>query len=258
MLDDRDTCRVHVLDARHDGFRLGRDRDGRQFVDFRLDEADTALVNEGIFDGAEADRDGADEPDLDGLPRFVDPVLERSGLFDRRYLGFEVDAVRRGLVELHRADRLHVVVLPEQRHGVLERDSERFDDVADAVDGRRGRNASNYALVLAHRLDRQRRVGAARHCHDDLLRFRFSGQVQAGRKTRTFFFGGGSPSSLSAAPVAIAIVTRPSMRPSASRVMPSAWLSPRRPTSRSPLSLKPSTDRAIPTSSTSPRRRCLP
>src|SRR5690606_33536530 len=139
---------------------------GGKLEHFRLQEADAALIQKGIFDGPETDADGADEAKLDRLPSLVDAILQRPRLVDDGKLGLELDAFLRRLVELHRSDRLVVLMLPEEGHRVLEGHAKRLDNIPDTVNGRCRRDPTDDTLVLVHALHVEKRISAARHVHD--------------------------------------------------------------------------------------------
>ncbi|MDT4840587.1 hypothetical protein FQZ97_744150 [compost metagenome] len=151
---------VEGLDAADGRVHVARDGDQGKLEDFGLEEADTAVIHPGILDGPEADGDATDQSSLQRLPGLVDALLEPALFLHIRKLGGESDALGSRLVELDRADRLVVIVLPEQREGVLELDAQRLDDVANTVRGRSGGDAGDDALTIIQRLHLEDAIGS--------------------------------------------------------------------------------------------------
>src|SRR5690606_22458226 len=106
---------VDRLDRGNQRIRVRWNRDRTELEDLGLGIPDAPVVHEAVFDRAEADGDSADQAGLDRLPRLIEAILQRAGFVRFRDLGLEGDTLLGGLVELDRADRLVMLVLPEER-----------------------------------------------------------------------------------------------------------------------------------------------
>src|SRR5690606_26657331 len=82
------------------------------------------------------------------------------GLIRVRHLRLELDAILGRRLESHLTDWLVMPVLPEERQGVLEGDTQRFNDVAHPVHARGRGHAAHDAAVFVYRLHLDARVGA--------------------------------------------------------------------------------------------------
>ena len=141
---------------------IARHRNGAKLIHFNLLVFDAAVVIEGIFKRTEADAHGAHDTQLDFAPRRIQPVFQFTirqsiGL---RYCRGERESIFCRLAEDGLADRLIVLVLMQENHGILERRTERVDRIANAVNGWRSRQARKRALRGIDRFDLKNRIGA--------------------------------------------------------------------------------------------------
>ena len=159
-----------VLDGENRRRRIGGNRHQGQLEDFGLAQPAAARSEpfNRVLEETEADTDARDEARFNRVPRLVDAVFQAARFRHQRQRRREQNP-RRGLRQLHRADGLLLVVVPEQRQRIAEHDARGVDAISLAVEFGRAGNAAERAAVGVQRLDVQQRVGAFHRRHDAWL-----------------------------------------------------------------------------------------
>ncbi len=116
---------------------IRRNHDHTEFHDFDSGIAEAAcfLDVDRLHEWTESNRRALDQRRfrVERIHRFIKSVLHDAWTIDRGNHRIERDAVFGGGPEPCFSDRLLAVVIQQQRHRILERDTSRIDDVAHTV-----------------------------------------------------------------------------------------------------------------------------